>query len=199
MLTIQQLDSLAKRFGPFSSWAVWSPDNEADPTIIRTNIQSLNSQYVFVALNASADFAHNGDWANFRGGKHDRKLKFACNDTFLRGSYLTDLFKGVKQASSARFARELKKKTINENVSRFLEEMQAIGCTEETTFVILGTETSVLARLFRQYFAGSLASTQVVYYYHYAYYRLTDRQWVVGLWKQLGVKADFSQIRKRYK
>ena len=92
-------------------------EDEADPTVIQSHIEELNAKHVFIAYNASGDFQRAGPWANFRGGRHDRKLKYACNDAALRGSYLTDLFKGIKEANSKKVQEHSTLKVMNEAVS----------------------------------------------------------------------------------
>jgi hypothetical protein len=39
----------------------------------------------------------------------------------------------------------------------------------------------------------------VKYYTHYSNYSLTDEKWVTGLWKKLGIKANYETIRQKYK
>lgn len=194
----KQYELLAKKYGQYASWAIWDEKDESDPKIIQSHIKDLNSKYVFIALNASGDFRREGPWANFRGGKHDRKLKFACNDTALRGSYLTDLFKGVKEADSKEVQKHLTDEFMKQSVSQFCEEMLDIGATKNTVYIVLGTPTSVLGKSFKAHFLVPLASKNVVYYNHYSNYRLTDKEWVEGLWKKLGVRASYHKIRKKY-
>jgi hypothetical protein len=193
--------SICRKYGDYSSWAIWNHEDEADPTIIESHIEELNAKHVFIAYNASRTegYIGHGPWANFRGWKHDRKLKFACNDTALRGSYLTDLFKGIKEVNSKNVSNYLTPEVVNDNVSFLLEEISDIGTTKKTVYVILGVRNSEVGKQFRKYFLGHMGDVKVRYYTHYSNFSLTDKKWVTGLWKELGVKANYDTIRKKYK
>jgi hypothetical protein len=190
-----------QKYGKYSSWAIWNHEDEADPTIIESHIEELNANHVFIAYNASRKEGYLRDeaWANFRGWKHDRKLKYACNDTELRGSYLTDLFKGIKEANSNKVRDYLTPKVVNENVSFFLKEILDIGTTKKTVYVVLGVYNSDIGKRFREHFLGKMGSANVIYYTHYSNFRLTDKEWVTGLWKALGIEANYETIRQKYK
>ena len=73
-----QYRSLCRKYGDYSSWAIWNHEDEADPTIIESHIDELNANHVFIAYNCSRTegFIGHGPWANFRGWKHGRKLKY---------------------------------------------------------------------------------------------------------------------------
>ena len=193
--------SICRKYGDYSSWAIWNHKDEPDPKIIESHIEELNANHVFIAYNASRKdgYTRDGPWANFRGWKHDRKLKFACNDTALRGSYLTDLFKGIKEVNSKNVLNYLTPEVVNDNVSFFLEEISDIGTTKKTVYVILGVRNSEVGKQFRKHFLGHMGDVKVRYYTHYSNYSLTDEKWVTGLWKELGVKANYETIRQKYK
>ena len=186
-----ELLRLSQKYGDYSSWAIWNPDNEADPTIIESHIEELNTNHVFIAYNVSRTegYIGAGPWANFRGWKHGRKLKYACNDTTLRGSYLTDMFKGIAEANLNKVRDHLTPEVVNENVSFFLEEIADIGTTKETVYVVLGI--SEPKKQFKKHFLDKMDDVNVVYYTHYANFRLTDKECVTGLWKKLGIKANY--------
>lgn len=194
-----QYQKLRRKYGKYSSWAIWNEKDEADSTIIDSHFEELNAKHVFVAHNTSGDYVRDGPWPNFRGWKHDRKLKFACNDTALRGSYLTDLFKGIKEVNSRNVQNYLTPEVVTENVSLFLEEISDIGTTKKTVYVILGVRNSEVGKQFRSHFLDKLGEVNVKYYTHYSNYSLTDEKWVTGLWKELGIKANYETIRQKYK
>ena len=186
---------LTEKYGDCSSWAIWNPKDEADPTIIESHIEALNAKHVFVALNAWGDFVRNLPWANFRGGKHDRKLKYACNDTALRGSYLTDLFKRIEEVKAGKVQENLTLEDIKKHVSLFVEEMSEIGTTKETIYIILGVNCR---EMFKKHFLEKLGDVKVIPYYHYSY-TLPDERWVMGIWEKLGITANYETIRQKYK
>jgi len=190
---------LRQKYGEYSSWAIWNHEDEADPKIIESHVEELNARHVFIAYNASGDYVREAPWANFRGRKHDRKLKFACNDTALRGSYLTYLFKDIKAVNSKNVRNYLTPEVVNENVSLFLEEISDIGTTKKTVYVILGVRNSEVGKQFRAHFLDKWGDVNVKYYTHYSNYSLTDEKWVTGLWKKLGIKANYETIRQKYK
>jgi hypothetical protein len=193
--------SICRKYGDYSSWAIWNHEDAADPTIIKSHIEELNANHVFIACNASRrdGYIGHGPWANFRGWKHDRKLKYACNDTTLRGSYLTDMFKGIEEANSGKVRDLLTDEVVDKNVSCFLEEISDIGTTDKTVYVVLGVYKSEIGKQFRKHFLDQMGEVNVIYYTHYSNFRWSDEEWVTGLWKELGIKADYEKIRQKYK
>jgi hypothetical protein len=195
-----QYQRLLPKYGDYSSWAIWNHEDEADPTIIESHIEELNANHVFIAYNCSRKegFHRSGPWANFRGGgSHARKLKYACNDTKLRGSYLTDLFKGIKEPVAAKVQDYLTRERIDKNVSCFLKEITDIGTTNKTVYIVLGVEAK---KQFEKHFLDKMGDSDIRYYTHYSNYRLTDEDWVTGLWEELGIDAnyDYETIRQKY-
>jgi hypothetical protein len=193
---------LRRKYGDYSSWAIWNHEDEADATVIESHIEELNANHVFIAYNSSRKegYLRAEPWANFRGWKHDRKLKYACNDTDLRGSYLTDLFKGIKEAKSNKVRGYLTPELVNKNVSCFIEEISDIGTTKKTVYVVLGVYNSDIGKQFSKNFLDKTGDVNdVIYYTHYSNFRLTDEEWVTGLWKELGIKANYETTRQKYK
>ena len=190
---------LRQKYGDYSSWAIWNHEDEADPTIIESHIEELNANHVFIAYNCSRKdgFLRDGPWANFRGWPHGRKLKYACNDTTLRGSYITDMFKGIAEANLNKVRDYLTPEVVKENVSFFLEEISDIGTTKQTVYVVLGV--SEPKKQFQKHFLDKMGPVNVKYYTHYSNFRLTDKEWVEGLWKELGIKANYETIRQKYR
>ena len=197
MYDIKEYNALKLKYGSFSSWAIWNHADQSDATVIEKHIPELHSHFVLIGLNISGSLQPI-PWLNFRGGRHDRKLKYACNDTVLRGSYITDLFKDLPEAKSSKLEALLSSEVISKNVSFFHNEMKDIKVTPDTTFVLLGRPNSLLARQFDVHFRKEY-SNKVMYYYHYSYYRLTDEAWVNGLWGLLDLDYDFHKILQKYK
>lgn len=187
MYTDDKYDVLKAKYGSYASWAIWDEATRHDTTIIDANVTELHSRYVFLGLNISKPLL-DMHWANFHGGKNDRKLMYACNDTTLRGSYLTDLFKGIPEAKSAKLYAYIKQNPdiLAENVRIFKEEMIDIEVGESTVFIVLGK--GVLP-LYLEFF-GKEFKNRYVCYPHYASHG-TDKDWVEGLWNELGIKKSF--------
>lgn len=166
-------------------------------SVIRKHYEQLHSNYIFLGLNISGPLS-GPPWCNFRNGKHDRKLKYACNDTELRGSYITDIFKYIEEPNSANLRTILTPEIIRENVDLFNQEMKDIGLKNESQFIVLGSPSSLLAQCFNDYFKQGYKNP-IIYYYHYAYYRLTDKEWVTGIWKKLNLTHDFDLTLEKYR
>jgi hypothetical protein len=196
MLNIVEYKQLVLKYGSHSSWAIWDYKKESDASIIGKNFNQLHSKFVLLALNASGSIAK-PPWSNFRGGKHDRKLKYACNDTQLRGSYITDIFKDIPEPKSRKIKSLLTDEIIDKNVSLFNQEMRDIGINELTQFIVLGAPNSLLSKYFNNHFRQNYKN-HITYYYHYSYYRLTDRAWVEGFWKKLGINQNFDLAISKY-
>ncbi|MEX0931586.1 MAG: hypothetical protein WDZ88_02435 [Candidatus Paceibacterota bacterium] len=193
MYSQEEYKYLKAKYGPYASWAIWDKDNEKNTSIIDRCFDQLSPKHVFIGLNISAPL-RDYSWANFRGGRHDRKLKYACNDTDLRGSYLTDLFKGVPEAKSFKVKGMLNDNIIKENVSFFQDEMNDIGLTKESILVLLG---DLATQYFDEYFQ-KLFDNPIISYRHYSSYG-TDRDWVEGLWKELDINGDVESIIGKYR
>jgi len=198
MYSTAEYISLVKKYGPYSSWALWDLKKESDTAVIYQNIDKLNSKFVIIGLNISKPLS-DSPWSNFHGGKHDRKLKYACTDNLLTGVYLTDIFKGVVEPNSHEFRKVLSENTIKENVCFFNQEMKDIKITSDTQFILLGSPTSLLAKYFNKFFKTAYETNSTIYYYHHSYYRLTDRTWVTGLWDKLDIRQDYESTMSKYK
>lgn len=197
MYTLDEYNNLRSKYGFYSSWAIWDYQKESNTSIIDKHYALLNNNYILVGLNISATLSDN-PWVNFHGGKHDRKLKYACNDTKLRGSYITDLFKDLPEPKSNRLKNQLNEEIIKKNVKFFNQEINDLKLNEKSLFIILGTPSSQLAKIFNQYFRQGY-NNQVIYHFHYSFYGISDKMWVSGLWEKLNIHADYSNIVNKYK
>ncbi len=195
MYNLDEYKRLTSKYCYYASWAIWNKEKEDDSSIIDQHLDQLHSKFVLVGLNISHSLAGKA-WSNFHGGKHDRKLKYACNDTKLRGSYITDIFKDIDEVSSKNLKNILTEKVINKNVSFFNQEMKDIKISGDTQFIVLGTPTSLLAEYFDKYFKQKYKN-HIIYHYHHSYYGLTDREWVCGLWKKLSINKNFDMVTKK--
>ncbi|WP_316819423.1 hypothetical protein [Pedobacter gandavensis] len=195
-----EFEKLTEKHGAWASWAIWEYEKsrigEKSTDIIYSNIEALNVRNVIIGLNIS-----NGVevWGNFRGGKHDRKLKYAFNDTAIRGAYMTDLFR-IKMKESTSLAKELKinPELIPENVLRFVDEMRDLKITSETRFILMGTEESVLGKYYRREFQKYFKDNPVTYHRHYSS-RGTDKTWVESMRESLNINGNFDEILLKYK
>lgn len=179
---------LKAKYGQYSSWAIWDPNNESDVTVIDKNMATLHSRFVFLGLNISRPL-HTSPWINFHGGKHDRKLKYACSNNALHGAYITDIFKGIPEVHANELIRGLTSVVIEKNVKLFHEEMKDVGLTNESSFIILGNDA---ARCFDKYFKVGF-SNNVIHHYHHSYYGIRDKEWVERLWQKMGIDSIYKK------
>lgn len=200
MYSLEKFEQLRKEYGGFASWAVWrhGRENKADTSCILENLHILHSRYVFVGLNISK--ALDRDWQNFHGGKHDRKLQYALNDTELRGSYLTDMYKNIVEPKSVMLHKYIESlpDLLQSNVETFRREMRDIEIMEDSVFVILSADKSKTAKHFNKYFRPHFPSNRVIFHRHYSYL-MKDRLWVESIWRMLDIRANFDSVISKYR
>jgi hypothetical protein len=151
--------------------------------IIDNHWDELNSRYVLIGLNISQQIVTDA-WINFHIGKHDRKLIKSCNQTALRGAYLTDLFKGVVAVSSKEFMQKIRDGMvdIDYQVNLFRQEMTDIKLNPESILVIYG---KIAFQCYNEYFRNHF-SNKVIKCTHYSDYSREDEIWVRSFWDRLG-------------
>lgn len=197
MYSTNEYKNLTSKYGSYSSWAIWDQRDEKDTSVISKNNEKLHSNFIFLALNVSGLGVK--DWSNFHGGSiHDRKLKYACNDNKLRGSYITDIFKDIVEPISLKVKNILNAKIIEKNITFFNQEMKDIKINNDSIFIILGTQKSLISQYFNKYFKQGYKN-QVIYHYHHSYYGLKDKEWVQSLWEKLNISQDFYSTVQKYK
>lgn len=199
MYTEIKYEELKKKYGSCSSWAIWNEKDQKDTNVIKQNIKELNTNYVFVGLNI-ASLLREPPWSNFHGGKHDRKLMYACNDTKqLRGSYLTDIFKNLPRSKASEVKKYLKEnpKFLEKNVASFKKEMDDIKVNKDTVFVVLGVNSSLVLKYFKKDFQPKLKykyeDKNILNYNHYSDYKIPDEEWVNELYGKLGIAEVFNK------
>ncbi len=194
MYSHEEYLNLKKKYGSYSSWAIWDPNNESNTAIIEENLTDLTSNYVFLGLNISASL-ENTPWINFHGGKHDRKLKYASNDTFLRGSYITDLFKDLPEPVAKNVTKNLSKDEIKDHVSFFVNEMKDVKLSDNSVLIVFGQEA---AENYEKYFKEHF-DNRVIFTRHYSDTHLTDEKWVEEFWSYFNINEDATDVIRKYK
>jgi len=172
MYSFNEYKKLTSKYGSVASWAIWDDEDLSNTSPIELNFNELNSKFILLGLNISKPLMSK-PWTNFHSGRHDRKLKYACNHSTLRGSYLTDIFKGIDNPNSADFSKSLTIKDIRDNVDFFMQEMIDVKINEETQFIIFGNLTN---QYFNKYFRQNYKNN-VIHFRHYSS-RGTDKEWV---------------------
>lgn len=200
MYTATEYEKLEEKYGQYSSWAIWNENDQKDTTLIKENFKELNTNYVFLGLNIS-EFLGKPLWSNFhidkngRIGRHDRKLMFACNDSKLRGSYITDIFKDLPIAKASEVKKYIKEhpEVIPRHVDFFNKEMIDINSDKNTVFIVLGADSSFLLKCFNEHFKNKIKG-MVLNIRHYSSPG-TDEDWVNELWsiKEIGINKIFKK------
>jgi hypothetical protein len=194
MYTIHDIDKMAEKYGPYASWAVWNPKAQKETSIIRNAVADLKSSVIIVGLNISQPLSDS--WSNFRGGKHDRKLMYAFNNSPYRGAYMTDLLKGIVQAKSQEILSKIKRGEIDvrEHVQSFREEMDTIGATSNSLFILFG---KAVHSIFSEHLSSNYPNS--VFCEHYSSTKWTDAKWLDQTWGKLekhaqGKKSNYNTL-----
>jgi hypothetical protein len=189
-----EFKAIRDKYGKFSTWAIWDHQFEKDTAIIDENINLLHSKYVLIGLNVSQAV---GVWGNFRGGSHDRKIKYAFNSLqHIRGAYMTDLIK-IVQTSSTKIATTFNcEHIIKEHVESFRNELESVKVTSKSKFIIFG---STARELYDEYYEKYFPDNKVFYLKHYSGYG-DDRTWVEKVWERLNIDdKNFNEEKDKYK
>ena len=195
MYSKPEIEKISDEFGKFSSWAIWDFQNEKNTSIIENNLELLHNNYVFIGLNISKEV---GIWGNFRGGKHDRKIKYAFNSTKdIKGAYMTDLIKSV-EVYSIDLLNEIKQGNIDikTQIDTFIRELNLVKVTPKSKFIIFG---NIARELYDEYFEKHFPENKVYYLKHYSG-RGEDKHWVEEVWKRLNiVELNYATELNKYK
>jgi hypothetical protein len=144
MMTVEQFESIKKKHGGYSSWAVWAEatgkpkSNMGDMGIfdLRSNPQLthlLKNNVVMVGLNISRSFSE--PFRNFHDSNpkaNDFKIRYAFQNTEYYGAYMTDIIKGFEMVNSNDVLKHLEENpaVIKRNIDRFREELSDLDCRE---------------------------------------------------------------------
>ena len=194
MYTLDEYKTLTSKYGSYASWAIWDYQDSEDTTIIDKNFDQLHSKFILLGLNISRPLSNKPPWSNFHDNSHARKIMYACNNTQLCGSYMTDIFKGIVEPISTKIGTNLTDKTIRENVNYFKQEMVDIKLKDDSQFIIFG---ELALQYFAKYFKQGYKNN-IIYFKHYSS-RGTDKNWVEGFWKKLNINQEFDLTIKKYK
>jgi len=194
MYNFDEYKSLTSKYGSCASWAIWNYQDSEDTTIIDKNFDQLHSKFILLGLNISRPLSNKPPWSNFHDNSHARKIMYACNNTLLCGSYMTDIFKGIVEPISTKIGTNLTDKTIRENVNYFKQEMVDIKLKDDSQFIIFG---ELALQYFAKYFKQGYKNN-IIYFKHYSS-RGTDKNWVEGFWKKLNINQEFDLTIKKYK
>lgn len=149
MITREKFDFIKDKYGYYSSWAIWSDENEkpksniGDLSILNPDLNSdllsqLNTEVVLLGLNISR-----GDikipLANFhdeRSEATDYKIRYAFRGSPYWGGYMTDIIKDFEQKISGKVISYLKENGPfeEENIRFFLQELRDTRCDQSNSY-----------------------------------------------------------------
>lgn len=165
-----------------SSWAIWNAPKEGDTK--RTSnmtgknifkdesfIEHINTDYVFIGLNASCD-SDDYLWASFhKQGSNDYKLRYALQGTKYWGSYITDVIKelpdndpSINISSSQDVVDYLKehKEVIDQNIEYLKKELNCF--TNKPRLVAMGISAN---ELLNEYLSDEYCIIKIPHYAAY--------------------------------
>ncbi len=195
MYTTIDIENIKSQNGKYASWAIWDFENESNTSIIEKNLSQLHSNFILIGLNISKEV---GIWENFRGGKHDRKIKYAFNSIpEIKGAYMTDLIKKIEVDSNNIYTDILNKKiNLEQNLNHFINELALLKITSKTKFILFG---NTARELYDTYYEKYFQENKVYYFKHYSG-RGTDKEWVEYVWDRLNINdLNFELEVKKYK
>ena len=192
MITRDTFDSIKEKYAYYSSWAIWSEENEKpksnigdlsvlNPDLNENLLSQLNPEVVFVALNISrGDIKY--PFANFhdeRPEATDYKIRFAFRGSPYWGGYMTDIIKDFDEKISGKVVSYLRKNQsfVDENVEFFRQELSDIG-SSNPTLIAFGNDTfDILSKKFNDEFT-------ILKVPHYANYSSKEiyREQVKKIW-----------------
>ncbi len=185
MYSLNEYAELKKKYSFYSSWAIWDYSDPFNTEVIDNNVKDLHSQYVLVGLNISRVLGK-VPWSNFHDNTHARKLRYACNKSYLRGSYITDLFKDLPEPVSSKLDKHLSNSEIEENINIFCNEMKDVKLNIDSQFIIFGKMAGkYFSSYFNKYFKNEYKIVR-----HYSDFRMSDESWVDKFWKDMNIIGD---------
>ncbi len=135
---------IKKRYGKYSSFAIWNDSNIDDLEFIEKNKTHLHGRVIFEAYNASAQI---NNLQNFhfthQGGRDLWLARSIGKQPNLKGSYMTDFFKG----DFARIENSVvvNKKIIENNRKVLDEEITLLG-EREHILVAIGRKSEKIIK-----------------------------------------------------
>lgn len=184
MISEDKFKAIGERYGEYSSWAIWNPDDILDTSVIDENCHELRTDVVMVGLNVSADISGRW-WTNFHAGRNDPKLRLAFNESRFRGAYMTDIVKSVVMVKAADVMKGIRRGDIDirAHVQQFKEEMAFIGADHSSLFIVFGNDA---AGEFKEHLASTFPN--FVLCEHFACYRKKE-DWLRDMWAAIDAAA----------
>ena len=137
-------NEIRKNFGVYSSFALWDENDIGNFNIIKQNVNLLHGKVIFVAYNAADPI---GEFQNFhhrhKGGRDVWLASCIGKDPYLKGSYMTDFFKGA-------IAKKVQGVIINEEIvksnRKALEDEILLFCDDKPVLVAIGRDAEKIIK-----------------------------------------------------
>ena len=166
MISRKKFDLIKKKYGHYSSWAVWAEegikpkDNIGDISILDPDINPsllkiINPNIIIIGLNISGRIKK--PFANFHSPSPramDFKMRYAFKNTPLWGGYMTDVIKDFEQKVSGKVTTYLSsnKKFEKDNINIFREELQDLNTNNPKLISCGDAVNRILERNFKDEF-----------------------------------------------
>lgn len=149
-ITPDHFENIRKKYGHYSSWAVWSEEGSTPKSNMcnsifdkNSTLELLHTNFVLVALNISR--AIKQPFGNFHpdySAATDYKTRFALKNTPIWGAYMTDIIKDFEEVVSGKLMKFLRDNPGFEkrNIESFIEELKFIGA-DNPTLVAIGSDS----------------------------------------------------------
>ena len=179
-ITRERFDEVRKRWGAYSSWAVWhsiGPEDKPkahagditslDPDKKPSLLSLLNPDVVLLGLNAATRPIPPEPWSNFHDSRavaNDFKIRFALADSPYAGAYMTDVLVGLHETDSNKVATYMRANPtiLTAQIERLEEELNDIGATNPLLIAFGGAAHKAL----REHLGHKYRIVKVTHYVH---------------------------------
>lgn len=181
MISLELFTKIKDAYGDVCSWAVWDKVGDTpksnmgnmdvlDPDLNPNLLNVLHTDVVMIGLNFSRDICFDVPFRNFHDPSpcaNDFKIRYAFQDTYYYGAYMTDLIKNTIVKSSKELLSYLQtdKSVIQDNIVKLQDEFRDI----ETKRPIILAFGRVTFELLEEYLPKDNYSTliKLIHYSHY--------------------------------
>jgi len=146
MISLELFNHIKESYGDVCSWALWDEAGEKpksnmgnmdilDPGINPNLLDVLHTDIVMIGLNVSRDVNFDRPFRNFHDPSpdaNDFKIRYAFQDTYYCGAYMTDLIKNTMIKSSRELLVYLRsnKLELQENIYNLQYELDDINASK---------------------------------------------------------------------
>lgn len=164
MISLELFNHIKATYGDVCSWALWDEAGERsksnmgnldilDPERNPKLLDALHTDIVMIGLNISRDVIFDKPFRNFHDPSpvaNDFKIRYAFQDTYYYGAYMTDLIKNTIIKSSKELLVYLRtnKSILQENIYKFQYELDVIKANKPIILAFGQDTYNLLAKYF---------------------------------------------------